>query len=295
MKSFVIVSCLLAVVLALPSNNLQPRKSSALLKYPINSRLTDSFKGFVGRVSDGLNAAPGQAPYACSIRWGITNRSHSCGASLLNDSWFISAAHCFTMGTGSNDIQCGVTDRLADVATQQIRSWDAADVHFHPGFTGSIYSDDVVIIRVSQPFTLNNLVQPIRLRSAGISDHNIDGRIFGWGSRDGSTSGAQNNLQTAEMDIFDAATCRTRMNQVQSGLTGFITDNDICAARGTYSVCAGDSGSPLVLTENGVDTLIGLAVWGLNPCGRTDGAPSVFSRISAYTAWVEGVIGQSLS
>ena len=249
-----------------------------------------------GRVSDGLNALPGVAPYTCSIRWGITNMAHSCGAALLTESWFVSAAHCFTMGAGSNDIQCGVTDRVADVATEQVRTWTADNVIFHPGWTGSIYSDYIVIIRVSEPFSLNSLVQPIRLRAAGIVDHDTEGRIFGWGARDGSTSsGAQNNLQTAEMDVFNAETCRERMADVgASGLSTFITENDICAGRGTYSVCGGDSGSPLIRNENGSDVMIGMAVWGLSPCGRL-GAPSVFSRMSAYTAWIEEQIGATLS
>lgn len=249
-----------------------------------------------GRVSDGLNALPGVAPYACSIRWGVTNRSHSCGASLLTAEWFISAAHCFGMGAGSMDIQCGVTNRFADIGTQQVRTWTESNVVYHPGWTGSIYSDDVVIIRVNEAFNLNALVQPIRLRAAGILDSGEEGRIFGWGSRDGNSNVAQDNLQTAAMDLIGAADCRERLTAIAGSAMGaFVTDNDICAARGTYAVCAGDSGSPLMRQYNGVDTLVGMAVWGLSPCGRTDGAPSVFSRISAYTTWIEEQVGQTLS
>lgn len=299
MKSFIILSCLVAVALAVPANQVHPRKLSTTIIASFRTRLFSPFVHslvFQGRVSDGLNALPGSAPFTCSIRWGISNRSHSCGASLLNSMWFITAAHCLGVSTGSYDIQCGATNRIEHTSTEQVRTWADTDVHYHPGWTGSIYSDDIVIVRVNQPFSFNSYVKGVLLRAADADDHENVGRIFGWGSRDGSSNVAQNNLQTAEMDIINASTCRQRMTTIAGASTAnFITNNDICAGRGTYAVCGGDSGSPLIRTIDGYHVLVGMAVWGLSPCGRIDGAPSVFSRISAYTNWIEGQIGQNLS
>lgn len=274
MKSFVVLPLLLvAVAVALPANS------------P------------VGRVSDGLDAWQDVAPYVCSVRWGITNRSHSCGATLLTANWVLSTAHCFTMGSGSMDIQCGVTNRVADIHQEQVREISDAEVIFHPGWTGSIYSDDVVLIRVNTPFDINNVnVGTIPLRQEGATYHGDVGRLFGWGARDGNQStGPQVHLQTAEMDIYGADECRVRMTEIAgAGMANFITDSDICAGRGTYSVCGGDSGSPLISEVDGTDIMVGMAVWGLTPCGRAD-APSVFVRTSAYTNWIESTIGERIS
>lgn len=49
--------------------------------------------------------------------------------------------------------------------------------------------------------------------------------------------------------------------------------------------CSGDSGGPLVqLTGSEQYVLVGLVSWGYIPCGR---GPSVFTRVSAHTSWIE--------
>lgn len=291
MKLFVICAVFLGAALGSPASKYP---STSLNNQPPPNRYFFT----VGRVSDGLDARPGQAPYTCSLRWGITNPTHTCGATLLTNQFLLTAAHCLSgLPSGTFEVQCGVTNRVTDVTTQQIRTIANlnTDVSYPPGWTGSIYSDDIAVIRVATPFVLNDLVRPIRLREAGFNDNGNVASIFGWGPRGGASSGLPEVLQTAEMDVLDGANCRALMGTISAGFVNFITDNCLCAARGTYSVCGGDSGSPLVAQENGEDVLIGLAAWGLNPCGSIAGAPSVFSRISAFNAWIEGIVGQPLS
>lgn len=290
MKFFLVLVVLVGAAVGSPASKYFNR----LIFYP--SSITP-FLQSVGRVSNGLNAAPGQAPYTCSLRWGIANQAHACGATLLTNQFLLTAAHCLSgLSTGQFDIQCGVTNRITDVATQQVRAITNlnTDVFYPPGWTGSIYSDDIAVIRVATPFVLNDLVRPIPLRAAGFNDNGNVASIFGWGSRNGTTSSPMEGLQTAEMDVSDGATCRIVMGNINAALANFVTDNCLCASRGTYSVCGGDSGSPLVVTENGEDILVGLAAWGLSPCGSIAGAPSIFSRISAFNDWIEGVVGQPL-
>lgn len=122
------------------------------------------------------------------------------------------------------------------MTTQQLRAIAnlQTDVFYPPGWTGSIYSDDIAVIRVATPFVLTDLVRPIRLREASFNDNGNVGRVFGWGPRSGGSTALPEVLQTAEMDVTDGAACRVLMGSINAALVNFITDNCLCAARGTY-------------------------------------------------------------
>lgn len=53
----------------------------------------------------------------------------------------------------------------------------------------------------------------------------------------------------------------------------------------------GGFGGPLFLGTAPNEVLIGIASWGMNPCG-TIGAPSgVFTRVEAYVDWIRSATG----
>lgn len=53
------------------------------------------------------------------------------------------------------------------------------------------------------------------------------------------------------------------------------------------SACYGDSGSPLIVKDG--PTQIGIASWGMMPCGA---GPIVYARVSAYIDFIEEHVNQ---
>lgn len=134
------------------------------------------------RIVNGENAQDGQFPHMVSLRSRIT-LGHNCGASILNDRFLLTAAHCCqnyhaipknmyaVMGAVrlSSD---GVQIELDKITTHS--GFDFEDVK-----TG-IY--DVAVIRTATKIVFNDFIQPIALPMKNLpEDHSIPLIATGWG------------------------------------------------------------------------------------------------------------------
>lgn len=62
-----------------------------LIKLSIFAVLLVGASAVPGRIVGGSDAEPGQFPYQVSLR---NQHSHTCGGSILNENWILTAAHC---------------------------------------------------------------------------------------------------------------------------------------------------------------------------------------------------------
>ncbi|XP_062559149.1 chymotrypsin-2-like [Armigeres subalbatus] len=231
--------------------------------------LSPEFLEWEGRIVGGQNAASGQFPYQVSLRSSANN--HFCGASIINNRWVLSAAHCTVGRTLANTRVVVGTHLLLSGGL----SHASARIVNHGSYNANTLANDVSLVQTASVITFNNLAQPIGLSATFINT--ASGALAsGWGQL-GANSGIPNNLQWLSTSIITLADCRNR-HSVANRASVF--DNTICTLSPSgQGMCMGDSGGPLVHGGNQQ----GIVSWGI-PCGL--GAPDVFARVSSHRTWI---------
>lgn len=233
-----------------------------------------------GRVINGKDAAKGEAPYIVSIR----GTSHFCGGSIIDKHWILTAGHCLIYQ--NYQVVAGLHKR-SNESDVQIRTVSGRDYQFvHEDFSGDVGPHDIGLIYFEKPFDLNALardgsapVAKINLPS-GKYEQTGRGKLYGWG-RDNSNL-LTDTLQTLDVDIIDYKECKDALPK-----SAPLDPKNICSytAGKTDGVCLGDSGGPLIRNTPAGAEIVGIVSWGYAPCA-TMKYPSVYTRVSAYKAWI---------
>ena len=116
---------------------------------------------------------------------------------------------------------------------------------------------------------------------------------MGWGQTISDDDHSDSDvLLEVTLPVLSNADCAVAYEK--SGRERCINPGSVCAGiegdgRGP---CAGDSGGPLVyFDESGDGYQIGIVSWGEASCAQPD-FPVVFTRVTAYLDWIEGIIGR---
>ncbi|XP_049799381.1 trypsin delta-like [Schistocerca nitens] len=233
-----------------------------------------------GRIINGEPAALGEFPAQLSLQ---RNGRHSCGASILNENWALTAAHC--VAELDSDI---VLEVLAGTITLDEGGTRHTVESFtmHPQYNASdSWVNDIALLRVSTPFLMNGeTVAPIQLPAQGEdTPAGSPVTVVGWG-RLWYEGFLPNNLQKVDIEVWSQDLCASLF---WDGFESPIYPSHICAAgvdeRG--SSCNGDSGGPL-LHES---VVVGLVSWSYR-CA-TPPYPTVYTRVSSYVDWISQQIG----
>jgi secreted trypsin-like serine protease len=108
--------------------------------------------------------------------------------------------------------------------------------------------------------------------------------VTGWGAtREGGDT--SNDLLMAKVPYADRAACNAA-----DAYNGRITEGMICAGfkEGGVDSCQGDSGGPLVWRTQDGPFLVGVVSYG-EGCARRL-RYGVYTRVSAYRAWIKNVV-----
>nr|DBA14771.1 TPA: hypothetical protein GDO54_004061 [Pyxicephalus adspersus] len=216
--------------------------------------------------------------YVCtqnSVPWQVSLNAgyHFCGGSLINSQWVVSAAHCHKQ---SIQVRLGEHNIAVNEGTEQFIN--SARVIRHGSYNSRTLDNDIMLIKLASPATLNSYVKAVGLPS-GCAAAGTSCLISGWGNTLSSGTNYPDLLQCLNAPILSDSQC-------QNSYPGEITRNMFCAGylNGGKDSCQGDSGGPVVCNGQ----LQGVVSWGYGCAQRN--YPGVYTRVCNYNSWISSTV-----
>lgn len=223
-----------------------------------------------------------------------------CGATILNPTHILTAAHCI-YGDENAQLFTVVVPQLQD--TSQFPKGSIEKIRVSEVFYPSDYSNslndllrnDVAILKLKSALNVDSINDVVkRPISEGYRSSLETFTAVGHGDTrsgfDGTTL-----LQKADLNYVDNATCAAAFSSGSA-----LTDNQICFI-GDYSVfsglyggtCQGDSGGPIYWKDGSDYRQVGITSFGPETCGGgsiNSTVTSVFTEIYNYEIWIDSVV-----
>ncbi|KAM4704532.1 trypsin-like [Rhinophrynus dorsalis] len=221
------------------------------------------------KIIGGYVCDPNSIPYIASLNAGY----HFCGGSLINSQWVVSAAHCFKKNV---QVRLGEHNLFQNDGTEQYIS--ASSVIRHKSYNARTLDNDIMLIKLASPATLNSNVSPIDLPT-DCAPAGTMCLISGWGNTLSSGSNYPDLLHCLNAPILNIKNC-------EEAYPGQITGNMLCVGymEGGKDSCQGDSGGPVVCDGQ----LQGIVSWGYG-CAIKD-YPGVYTKVCNYNAWIQNTM-----
>uniref|UniRef100_A0A8C5QAV5 Peptidase S1 domain-containing protein n=1 Tax=Leptobrachium leishanense TaxID=445787 RepID=A0A8C5QAV5_9ANUR len=224
------------------------------------------------RIIGGEECAPNSNPWQVSVQY---FDEHACGGVLINEHWVLTAAHC---KLPSLQVRLGEHSLVTYEGREQFNYADK--ICPHSGFNTYTYENDIMLLKLASPATLNAYVQTIPLASSDLPE-NIRCLVSGWGTTSSPIATYPDTLQCVQVESVSTSACQ------QAYPEDVINGKMLCAGveEGGKDTCQGDSGGPLVCNNE----LHGVTSWGDVPCALP-GKPGIYTKVYKYLQWIQDTI-----
>ncbi|XP_003791604.1 anionic trypsin-like [Otolemur garnettii] len=224
------------------------------------------------KIVGGYTCTENSVPYQVSLNSG-SQITRGCGGSLINDEWVVSSARCY-----KSHFQVRLGEHNIKVPEGKEQVINSAKVIRHPNYDIWTMDNDIMLIKLASPATLNAHVSPISLPTA-CAPAGTECLISGWGKTLRNPGNYPDLLQCVKVPLMSDAQCK-------AAYPGEITSNMICASflEGGKDSCQGDTGGPVACNGE----LQGITSWAYG-CGQKD-MPGIYTKVCNYVDWIQKTI-----
>ncbi len=242
------------------------------------------------RIVGGCESATSAHPWMVALATKLASNNGTyewtnsfCGATLVNERWVMTAAHCLSYMSSSVEVDFAPADLEVYIGTTRLDSGQGAhyaisEIHKHPNYNNpALFSNDIALLKLAET------VPEAAARLATVKPGNdLLALTAGWGKLEDVIVTQENvsallprDLREVSVSILDNSLCPFNL-----------TDSQICAGflAGGKDSCQGDSGGPLMLKSQGQDTLVGIVSFG-DGCAQ-ENSPGVYTSVAAYRDWI---------
>lgn len=245
------------------------------------------------RIVGGTIADDGEYPYQVAILGDPSDpfTSQYCGGSIIHPLWVLTAGHC---AIGSLPSEVWVLAGTNNLAVGEGDAIPVRSIVMHPdyGESGDAAFNDFALLRLERAAN-SSLVPLVRPSQTGLYPASTPAVTTGWGSLKDEPEFPDDfptDLREVTVPMVSDATCGSAPYYGSA----FQPSNMICAGTAGVDSCFGDSGGPLTIeAPSGKIIQNGVVSWGIG-CALPN-KPGVYSRVSAFFTWIQGVVGKPVN
>lgn len=268
-------------------------------------------------IVDGKPAPNGKYAYQVRLYDSFEDTKGSCGGSIIDAQWVLTAAHCLYRGRSETKraIEPGeVVIGYGSIDREETTKVAVTEVYIHPKYVAcdgdtscaDAAKADIALLKLKEPITDAKAVAiAVPETEAELLVPNAKMTVTGWGAMwdpfdedvakllAAFGSGAKDKvsfprlLHEVDVDWVDNQTCMSAFDAAG----GSIEETELCGMQpGTRKdSCQGDSGGPLVMPSGDGITFVqvGVVSWGRG-CGGD--LPGVYSRVAAFSDWIQETV-----
>lgn len=231
-----------------------------------------------GTIVESINEYPFNIILVAST--GFNSYLNFCSASLIDEEWLVTAAHCADAAQdyidwGSTIYAFMGTIDIYNTSEETFEANQVLEILIHPEYSSQSLQNDIAIFKI-EPVQFNEGIQPILLSNSS-PEHESFAKVTGYGSTENGYGGF---LREADMIIYNQEIVQPDLFYA----TGLEVNGNL------PSPCPGDSGGPLfILNDMDVFELIGVSSFILGDC--VNNYYTGFQNVSYHSDWINSTTG----